>query len=57
MALGGWRKFKTLKEARAYIKKAQAKGYFTSKPEKDGKLYWVSTLTKKGKNPFYMKGL
>jgi len=58
MGIGGSRYFKTLKEANAFRKKAQAKGYFVSKPKKqfDG-TYWVSTLTKKGKNPFYMKGL
>ena len=58
MGFGGDRYFKTLKQANAYRKKAQKKGYFVSKPEKqwDG-TYWVSTLTKKGRNPFYMKGL
>ena len=58
MAFGGDRYFKKLKDANAYVKRAQEKGYFVSKPKKqwDGR-YWVSTLTKKGRNPFFMKGL
>lgn len=58
MAFGSWRRFETKKEANEHRKKAQAKGYFVSKPEKgmDNK-WWISLLTKKGKNPIFIKGL
>ncbi len=57
MAFGSWRKFRTLKEAREYVKKAQLKGYFVSNPKKEGKFYFVSILTKKGKVPIYSRGI
>ena len=45
-------KFKTLKEAKTFITRAQSKGYFTSKPKKNkGRVgYWVSVLNKRGGN-------
>ena len=41
---------KTLKEAKAFIKRANAKGYYTAKPKKGKKGYTVSVLNKKGGN-------
>ena len=57
MAFGSRRKFKTKKQAYKYVKKAQSKGYFISTPIKINKYWLVSILTKKGKNPFYIKDL
>lgn len=57
MSFGSWRKFKTLKEAKIHKKKLQAKGYFVDTPKKEGGFYWISILTKKGKNPFYIAEL
>lgn len=58
MAFGSNRYFKTLREAKKFIKKAHEKGYFVSAPEKlKNGMYWVSVLTRKGKLPLYMRGL
>jgi hypothetical protein len=58
MAFGSWRRFKTKKEAEKHRDKAWTKGCLVSKPEKrkDG-MWYISILTKKGKNPIYLKGI
>ena len=54
---GNWRKFKTLKEAQKHRVKLQKAGYFISRIEKIDNYYQFSIVNKKGKNPFYIRGL
>jgi hypothetical protein len=56
MGFGSWRKFKTLLKAKSFVKRARKAGYFVSEPERVGKFYFVSLLTKRGNNPFFIRG-